>query len=77
MLEVNPRYWAGLFHSTASGIDFPWIAFRIAAGLPVERPETNGVHVGFRTPGAWILSAAQKVAASDPILPAPPRRGTA
>ncbi len=67
VIEINPRYWAGLFHSTASGVDFPWIAYRIAAGLPVRHAADQDVKVGFRsrTPGAWIMSAAQEVAASD------------
>ena len=70
MLEVNPRYWAGLFHSTASGIDFPWIAYSLAAGLPIFNPDEDAVKIGFRTrtPGAWILSAAQEVAESDSHL---------
>ncbi len=70
MLEVNPRYWAGLYHSTASGVDFPWIAFRLAAGLPVDHADVHEGEAGFRTrtPGAWLLSAAQEVAASDPHL---------
>ena len=70
MLEVNPRYWAGLFHSTASGVDFPYIAYSLAAGLPIFNPDEDAVKVGFRTrtPGAWILSAAQEVAESDPHL---------
>lgn len=70
MLEVNPRYWAGLFHSTESGVDFPWIAYRIAAGLPVTHPDQDSIEIGFRsrTPGAWILSAAEEVASSDAHL---------
>jgi gamma-glutamyl-gamma-aminobutyrate hydrolase PuuD/predicted ATP-grasp superfamily ATP-dependent carboligase len=70
MLEVNPRYWAGLYHSTASGIDFPWLAYQVAAGLPIKNPKDDAVEIGLRTrtPGAWILAAAQEVAASDPHL---------
>jgi len=70
MIEVNPRYWAGLYHSMASGIDFPWIAYRLAAGLSVEALSDEPVEVGkrTRTPGVWILSAAQDIAESDPHL---------
>ncbi len=70
MLEVNPRYWAGLFHSIGSGVDFPWLAYQLAAGQPVEWPAPDAVDVGFRsrTPGAWILSVAEDLAQSDPQL---------
>ena len=67
LIEINPRFWAGLFHSTESGIDFPWLAFAIAADLPIQAELIKDDHVGFRskTPAAWILSAAQEIAASD------------
>ncbi len=29
MIEVNPRFWAGLDHSIQSDIDFPWLLFRM------------------------------------------------
>ena len=67
LIEINPRFWAGLFHSTESGIDYPWLAFAIAAGLPLKDEQLEDDHVGFRsrTPAAWILSVAQEIAGSD------------
>lgn len=29
MLEVNPRFWAGLDHSIKSDVDFPWLVYRL------------------------------------------------
>ncbi|MAP94160.1 MAG: hypothetical protein CMK07_04320 [Ponticaulis sp.] len=70
LIEVNPRYWAGLFHSTASGVDFPWLAFCLAAGRNLEEVRSDSVNVGFqsKTPAAWILSIAEEIAASDTHL---------
>lgn len=67
LIEVNPRFWAGLFHSTESGIDFPWLAYSIAAGLPVPELDPNAAEIGFksRTPAAWILSVAEEIASED------------
>ncbi|MGR7995731.1 gamma-glutamyl-gamma-aminobutyrate hydrolase family protein [Xanthobacter sp. ZOL 2024] len=70
MIEMNPRYWAGLYHSMSSGVDFPWLAFQLAAGRPLPPADPHAVRQGHRTrtPGAWILSAAEDLAASDPDL---------
>ncbi|WOI52608.1 gamma-glutamyl-gamma-aminobutyrate hydrolase family protein [Parvularcula sp. LCG005] len=70
IIEVNPRFWAGLFHSTASGVDFPYIAFCQAAGIPVPPFDPASVEIGFqsRTSGAWLLSVAEEVSSSDPHL---------
>lgn len=67
IIEINPRYWAGLFHSTESGVDFPWIAYRLAAGIEIEETEIDDVKVGLqtKTPAAWILSIAEEIASSD------------
>lgn len=70
MLEMNARYWAGLYHSMSSGVDFPWLAFQLAAGRSLPPADAHTVHQGHRTrtPGAWILAAAEDLAASDPDL---------
>lgn len=70
MIEMNPRYWAGLYHSMSSGVDFPWLAFQLAAGRALPAADPHAVLQGHRTrtPGAWILSAAEDLAASDPDL---------
>ncbi len=70
LIEVNPRYWAGLFQSVESGVDFPWIAYCIAAGI--DHGTVGEAETGFksRTPGAWFLSVAQDIADSDPHMSA-------
>ena len=31
MIEVNPRFWAGLMHSSNSNVDFPYMLYQLAA----------------------------------------------
>ena len=63
MIEVNPRFWAGLFHSIASGIDFPWLAYCQALGRPLD-PADIAPEIGHvtRTPLLWAASAVADVA---------------
>ena len=47
LLEVNPRFWGSLHHAIASGVDFPYLLYRMAMDGDVE---TQGEYrVGFRT----------------------------
>ena len=39
ILEVNGRYWATLFGSVLAGINFPWLSYARALGLPWREPE--------------------------------------
>ena len=32
LIEVNPRFWAGLFQSVSSGIDYPWLLYQQTIG---------------------------------------------
>jgi len=66
LIEVNARFWAGVFHSIETGVDFPWLLFCQRAGLdPEERPRPK-IGATTKTPGVWLLSAIEDVAASDP-----------
>jgi predicted ATP-grasp superfamily ATP-dependent carboligase len=65
LIEVNPRFWAGLFHSVESGVDFPWLAYVLAvtgkapAGAPAEIGSKS------KAPGLWLVSAIEDIARSD------------
>lgn len=59
MIEVNPRFWAGLVHSIESGIDFPWLLYCVVLGLPVEESSPEVGHLT-NTPGLSWLSALQE-----------------
>ncbi len=65
MIEVNPRFWMGLFHSVDSGADFPWMLYQLV--LNDEITDINDVILGHKTkiPGIWMLSAMHDVMGSD------------
>ncbi len=66
MIEVNARFWAGLFHCVESGVDYPWLYYQLAAFGKIDQSKIN-VDLGARTkvPGLWALSAIQDIADSD------------
>ncbi len=66
-IEVNARFWAGIFHSIETGIDFPWLLYQQTIGQPFAEPEAQ-VGVITKTPAVWLLAALEDVAASDPHL---------
>ncbi|MFW6222774.1 MAG: ATP-grasp domain-containing protein [Bacteroidota bacterium] len=47
LIEVNPRFWAGLFQSVHSGVDYPWLNYLLFAYGEV--PENEGAVIGVRT----------------------------
>lgn len=66
LIEVNARFWAGIFHSIESGVDFPWLLYAQTVGLPIEEEPEAEVGSTTKTTGAWLLAAIEDVAASDP-----------
>lgn len=67
LIEVNPRFWSGLFHSVESGVDFPWLAFTQAAGAEIPLFDEASANIGARTKttGAWMLSLLEEIASED------------
>ena len=33
LIELNPRFFGGLPQAIAAGVDYPWLAYRLALGL--------------------------------------------
>lgn len=66
LIEVNARFWAGIFHSMESGIDFPWLLYRQTIGEDVAVHDEADIGSTTKTSGAWLLAAIEDVAASDP-----------
>ncbi len=65
IIEVNPRFWAGLFHSVKSGIDFPWLLYQLFADGQVSDAGEAIVGETTKAPGLWLASTAQEIAQSD------------
>ncbi len=67
IIEVNARFWAGIFHSIETGVDFPWLLFNQTIGAPIEEPKPQ-IGVVTKTPAIWLLATLEEVTASDPHL---------
>jgi predicted ATP-grasp superfamily ATP-dependent carboligase len=65
LIEVNPRFWAGLFHSVESGVDFPWLLYEMAVTGRVATVSTPRLGQRTQVAGLYLLSAIQEVADSD------------
>ena len=65
LIEVNPRFWAGLFHSVESGVDFPWLLYQLTAFGKIT--DDSHIKIGAKTkiPGLWTISALQEIAESE------------
>ena len=61
LIEVNPRFWAGLFQSVEAGVDFPWLNYQMFCGdqlYPIQSSSTAGVKT--KEPMSWYLSALEE-----------------
>ena len=65
LIEVNPRFWAGLFQSVASGIDYPYALYHMT--IYGKAPFLPSPAIGHKTkiPGLWLISAVQGIAQSE------------
>ena len=66
LIEVNPRFWAGLFHSVDSGVDYPWLLYQLVTAGDVEAVGEPAIGSLTKVDMVWLLAAVQDVAASDP-----------
>ncbi len=65
LIEVNPRFWAGLFHSVKSGIDFPWLLYQLFATGDVDTNAEATIGETTKAPILWLASTAQEIAESS------------
>jgi len=56
LIEVNPRFWAGLFQSIASGVDYPWLLYQLTVEGHVSQAPPPEVGVKTRIPLLGLMS---------------------
>nr|WP_232793059.1 gamma-glutamyl-gamma-aminobutyrate hydrolase family protein [Caulobacter hibisci] len=66
LIEVNPRFWAGIFHSIQTAVDFPWLLYLQTIGKPLDDVGQPNIGARTKTPGVWLLAAIEEIAASAP-----------
>jgi predicted ATP-grasp superfamily ATP-dependent carboligase len=61
LIEVNPRFFGGLFQAIASGVDYPWLLFCLAAHGRVDPPQH--IEIGTRTeaPVVGLLATLSEI----------------
>lgn len=65
MLEVNTRFWGGLFQSVESGIDFPWLLYKLTFLGEVECANEPKIGTKTKLPALWLFSAVNEIMNSD------------
>lgn len=60
LIEINPRLFGGLFQAIASNVDYPWMLYRLALGLPVEAPEEVDLEVTTEAPVVGFLATLRE-----------------
>lgn len=65
LIEVNARFWAGIFHSVESGVNFPWLLYLQTIGAQALPEAEAEIGATTKTSGAWLLATIEDVAASD------------
>ena len=59
LMEINPKFWGSLDLSIASGVDFPWLAVKMALGELDEEVTNYRIGVRFR----WVFDDLMHLAA--------------
>lgn len=57
LIEVNPRFWAGLFQSVQSGIDYPYLNYLLFTKGEVPQAQPPLIGEKTKIPFVWLLSA--------------------
>lgn len=64
LIEINPRFFSGLFQAIASGVDYPWMLYRLACGREVEPPHEVDLEVVTETPVVGLLATLREAVES-------------
>lgn len=68
ILEVNPRFFGGLFQAIESGVDYPWLLYRLAVEGHVEAPEHVEIGTRTETPVVGWLATIREIAEREAHL---------
>ncbi len=68
LIEVNPRFWGGLFQSVQSGIDYPMALFELTVAGRLDPLEPGRGEVSTVAPALWFLSTLEEFAEQDADL---------
>lgn len=61
LIEVNPRFWGGLFHAIESGIDYPWMLYQMVTTGQVDDSSDAVTGTRTRVPLFSLLSAMRDI----------------
>lgn len=62
LIEVNPRFFGGLFQAIASGVDFPWLLYELAVEGHARPPESVAIGVRTQAPVTGLLGILHELA---------------
>ncbi len=65
LIEINPRFWGGLFQSVESGIDYPWLLYQLTAYDKLDPVPEPVIGTRTRIPMVSILAELQNLSESD------------
>lgn len=65
LIEVNPRFWGGLFQSIESGVDYPWLLFQMVTGQELPADIAPQIGVQTRIPVTSGLSLLEEIIHSE------------
>jgi predicted ATP-grasp superfamily ATP-dependent carboligase len=68
LLEINPRFFGGLFQSIESGVDYPWLLYQMAVNGDVTPPDTVEIGTRTETPVAGLLATLSEFLEREPDL---------
>jgi predicted ATP-grasp superfamily ATP-dependent carboligase len=61
LIEVNARFWAGLYHSMASGVDYPWLLYQLTAYDAISESANPIIGKVTRTPVLSTMSMISSI----------------
>lgn len=61
IIEVNPRFWGGLFQSVESGVDFPWLLYELTVTGDIVEDQEAVIGTKTKIPLIWTVAAIDEL----------------